>query len=229
MNCPRCQTVNPYQAIFCLNCGFKFQFEQTPADSQQSNLRQGLAVASLVIGALSFLTCSLFFIGAFTAMALGVMAIVKANSNPDEYGGKGLAMTAIALSIVSLLAGSFVAFKVIPRMVESKISNNEYKVARQIYQIGYSQYKFYELHNKYGSLEELQSAGLIKESNFREVVNGYGYKLEVSVKEESFEIGATPISYGWSGRRSFYMTTDYEVRAADKRGRAASSRDPYYY
>jgi hypothetical protein len=48
MNCPRCQTVNPAQAIFCLNCGFKFQFDAPPVDPQQTNLKYGLAMTSLI-------------------------------------------------------------------------------------------------------------------------------------------------------------------------------------
>lgn len=229
MNCPGCQTTNPREAVFCLNCGFRFQFEQMPVAPPQPELRQGLALASLVMGTVSLFTCSLFFAGAFTAMALGVFAIVKANSNPEEYGGKGLAMGGIAMSMVSLLAGSFIAFKVIPTVIDSKIAVNEAAVAQSVYRAGYAQYEFYESRGKFGTLEELSSAGLIDESFLRKSIADCGYKLEVSVREKTFEIGATPTSYGWSGRRSFYMTTDYAIRAADKRGMAAGSRDPYYY
>lgn len=186
-------------------------------------------MTSLILGAVSFFTCSLFFIGALTAMAFGVMAIVKANSNPDEYGGKGLAMGGIAMSIVSLMAGSFIAFKVIPRALDSQIAVNEANVAQEVYKVGYSQYEFHESHSRFGRLEELDSAKTIDASRLTQSVTGYGYKIEVKVLEESFEVLATPINYGWSGRQSFYMTSDYRVRAADRRGRAASSKDPYYY
>lgn len=230
MNCPRCQTPNPPEALFCLSCGLRFHTEQKYSDPPpQSNLRNGLALTSLILGAVSLLTCSLFFVGAIVAMALGVIAIVRANSSPEEYGGKGLAIGGIAMSMISLLAGSFVAFKVIPNIINSQIAVNEANVISHVYKAGYSQYQFRESNGRFGTIEELGSAGLIDESFLRRSISDSGYRIEVRLKDNSFEIHATPVEYGWSGRRSFYMTTDYAIHAADKRGRAATIKDPYYY
>jgi hypothetical protein len=76
---------------------------------------QGLAIASLVCGVLSFLCCSVFT--GIPAIVLGLMALNKEKSDPNRYGGKGMAIGGIilgALSVVLLaiygilmLAGAF--------------------------------------------------------------------------------------------------------------------------
>ena len=63
-----------------------------------------LAIVSLVLGILSFLCCGLF-IPALAAVVTGFMARSKANSNPNSYGGSGLATVGLILGIVSILGG----------------------------------------------------------------------------------------------------------------------------
>lgn len=62
--------------------------------------KTGMAVASLVLGLLGVFLCPVFGI---VALILGIIAVVRANARPTEYGGKGLAIGGICVSAFSLL------------------------------------------------------------------------------------------------------------------------------
>lgn len=66
---------------------------------------QTLAIVSLVVGVLSLLCCTIFIPG-LVAVVLGFMARGKANSDPANYGGAGLALGGIIAGGVSLLIGA---------------------------------------------------------------------------------------------------------------------------
>jgi hypothetical protein len=228
MICPRCQVQNPHHAAFCLGCGFKVELlKDTPAPS--ASLRNGLATASLIIGAISFCTVSFFLVGAITSMVLGVVALVKSNSQPDEYGGRGRAIGGIALSGLSVIAGFWVAFDILPRFYQEQIAKNEYDAYAAVKHVGWCQARFFEKNLRFATLEELEAADLIARKTVEQKANDSGYLIEVRLREGRFEVVATPIDYAVTGRMSFYMTSDYYVHAADKRGREADADDPTYY
>jgi len=62
---------------------------------------QGLAIASLVCGILSFVCCNI--LTGIPAIILGIMAINKEKSDPQRYTGKGMAIGGIVLGAVSIL------------------------------------------------------------------------------------------------------------------------------
>jgi hypothetical protein len=62
---------------------------------------QGLAIASLVCGILSFLCCNI--LTGIPAIILGIMAINKEKSDPQRYTGKGMAIGGLVLGGVSVL------------------------------------------------------------------------------------------------------------------------------
>lgn len=68
---------------------------------------QTLAIVSLVVGILSLLCCTAFIPG-IVAIVLGFMARGKANSDPMNYGGAGLALGGIICGALSLLGGLIV-------------------------------------------------------------------------------------------------------------------------
>jgi type IV pilus assembly protein PilA len=97
-------------------------------EPRPGELRKGFAVASLVLGILSLPTLGLLGVGAMTGVVLGVVGLVKANRSPTEYGGRGLAVAGIALSVVSIVAIPFlgiVAAIAIPSLLRARIAANE--------------------------------------------------------------------------------------------------------
>lgn len=77
---------------------------QNPAAAGPS---QVLAIVSLVIGILSLLCCAWFLPG-IIAIVLGFVARSKANSDPANYGGAGLALGGIITGALSLVIGVIV-------------------------------------------------------------------------------------------------------------------------
>jgi len=91
--------------------------------------RQGMAVSSLVLGILSFVTCGGLLIGPIAGLVLGIVAAVRAGRQPAEYGGKGLAIGGIVTNGICLvLAPVFVgmiAAIAIPSLLRARVSANE--------------------------------------------------------------------------------------------------------
>ncbi|HEX8173673.1 MAG TPA: DUF4190 domain-containing protein [Pyrinomonadaceae bacterium] len=63
--------------------------------------QQGLAIASLVCGILS--PCCFGLLTGIPAVILGFMAISREKSNPELYGGKGMAITGIVLGGIGFI------------------------------------------------------------------------------------------------------------------------------
>lgn len=78
---------------------------QPPPAGTGGGQSKTLAIISLVTGILSFLCCSSIFVVGIAAIITGFMAKSKANSNPDEYGGSGLALAGMILGGISLVFG----------------------------------------------------------------------------------------------------------------------------
>jgi uncharacterized protein DUF4190 len=99
------------------------------SDAAAAPVRRGYAIASLVLGILSLPTIGLLLVGAMASVILGVVALVKADRQPQEYGGKGMAITGIVLSGVSILVMPFllgiVAAIAIPSFLRARVSANE--------------------------------------------------------------------------------------------------------
>jgi len=94
-----------------------------------SKPRRGFAVASLVLGILGLPTLGLVGVGGLLGIVFGIVAMVKASRSPREYGGKGMAVAGIALSVLSLVVMPFllgiVAAVAIPSLLRARISANE--------------------------------------------------------------------------------------------------------
>lgn len=86
-------------------------------------------------------------------------------------------------------------------------------------------------NGNYGSFTQLREANLISASIALGSLNGYNYSSLTTdrvpgVIEASFKLWATPIEYGVTGRRSFFIGTDGVMRGADKNGARADENDP---
>src|SRR6185295_1529122 len=73
----------------------------------------------------------------------------------------------------------------------------------------------------YGSLEQMVSAGLLS----KDMLEKYGYRIEVSASKDKFEITAVPIEYGTTGKLSFFIDESQVLRAGDHGGGVATLSD----
>lgn len=206
---------------------------QAPAYGGQqwgAKKRTGLAVASLVVGILSLLTFSLFFVGALTALIMGIVAVSRAGRQPEVYGGRGLAVGGIVTSAISLLMAPMIGIILaiaIPNLLASRRAANEASAVGSLREIVLAEgtYSSTVGAGSYGSLEELGQASLIEAALARGLKNGYQFDLVAT--DEACAVSAVPISYGTTGTRSFYITCDErEIHMADKGGQAADDSDP---
>ena len=85
-------------------------------------------------------------------------------------------------------------------------------------------------NGNYGTLESLFHYGLINRHLATGEVYGYRFVIEILKPSPSrpaeFRIFATPINYGESTIRSFFIDTTGVIRAADRQGRPADPNDP---
>ncbi len=78
-----------------------------------------------------------------------------------------------------------------------------------------------EDNGRYGTLDELLAAGLVS----KEAMHKYGYKIEVSVSGNKFEVTAVPVEYGVTGRLSYFVDESGVLRGGDHGGGAATVAD----
>jgi prepilin-type processing-associated H-X9-DG protein len=101
MYCPRCGKENPDSAQVCGNCNSLLPalYSAAPAGVAKTS---GLAIASFVLGILSFCT---FFITAIPAIILGIVGLVKIGKSGGRLKGNALAIAGI---VVPVVAGVFI-------------------------------------------------------------------------------------------------------------------------
>ncbi len=74
---------------------------------------------------------------------------------------------------------------------------------------------------RYGTLDELISEGLVS----KEMLEKYGYKIDVTVSSNRFEAVAIPLEYGTTGRLSYFIDESGMLRGGDHAGGAATLAD----
>ena len=192
------------------------------------NLKQGLAITSLVFGILNFFTIGLLGLGAISGLTFGIVALSKAKKRPAVYGGQGLAIAGVATNAFWLLVAFPIVMAIaIPNLLAARQAANEGSAIYSLRTIASAEDTYYHVKQTYGSLGDLYTEHLISS----ELANGthYGYEFKVTVtnpvasdSQPNFEATAVPVSYGNSGRRSFLIDETGVVRAADVRGREAT-------
>jgi type II secretory pathway pseudopilin PulG len=200
--------------------------------STRLELDKGLAVASLVVGIVSFLTFTLLGFAGVAGIILGAIAISKVNRNPTRYGGKGLAIAGLVLSVSSFLIVAplgIIAAIAIPNFLAARRAANEVSSIVSLREISSAQAKYYDLHQRFGTLDELAAEQLIKPSLTPGIRNGYKFGVKVVTRdyreEPGFEAVAAPVSYPNSGLHSFYIDETGIMRNADARGGLATKYD----
>lgn len=84
------------------------------------------------------------------------------------------------------------------------------------------QYKAKKGAGSYGSLDDLIAAGLFS----RETLERSGYKFEVTVSGDKFEVSGVPLEYGKTGNLSMFIDQSHVLRGGDRNGAAATAADP---
>ena len=73
----------------------------------------------------------------------------------------------------------------------------------------------------YGTLDELVKEGLVS----KDLMEKYGYKIEVTVSSNKLEVTAVPLEYGKTGRLSYFIDESSVLRGGDHGGGAATVAD----
>jgi type IV pilus assembly protein PilA len=236
--CSACGFVGWSDGQLCKSCG-AILGSGSPSYSDfhdaagyQGNMKKGLAVCSLVIGIISFMTLGLLGVGAVTGIIVACVALSRINRNPAKYGGRGMAIGGLVLSISSIVMMvpiGIIAAIAIPNLLAARRAANEASSLASMRQIYEAQDAYYQDNQQFGTLDQLATARLIRPELGTGQKNGYIFKVGLSTNEETeqpgFEIVATPVSYPNSGRRSFYLDESGVVRAADARGGEATRFD----
>ena len=105
-----------------------------------------------------------------------------------------------------------------------EIVQKERQAMGMMYTILYAeeQYKSKKGAGSYGTLDDLVAAKLFA----KEALENSGYKFELTVNGDKFEISAVPVEYGKTGNVSMFMDQTHVLRGGDHNGAAASAADP---
>jgi type IV pilus assembly protein PilA len=239
IKCSQCGFVCWSGSQSCKMCGtpvYQKNNEPLPRDHYmvERDLKKGLAVFSLVLGIINLFTIGLLGVGAILGIILAVVAMNRAKRDPYVYGGKGLATAGLITSILSLVIMvpiGIIAAIAIPNLLASRRAANEGATISALRKIHSAQatYQATVGAGEFGTLEQLAAQNLIAP----EVATGerYGYQFKVELTTDidnlaGFEATGVPLSYPNSGRRSFYLSENGVIRAADNQGGPATREDP---
>jgi type IV pilus assembly protein PilA len=240
--CPNCGLIG-WATDVCKRCGQPFApANQTGYAGQHSTYaphaygtaapfkqRTGLAIASMVLAIISFFTF-LFLIGipgSIVALVLGIVALCQIKRDPAQYGGRGFAIAGVAISSVALFfLVPIVAAIAIPNLLASRRAANEASAIRSLRVIGGAEQTYQSTvgaGRDFGNLTQLQTAELLEGS----LVAGErsGYRFQVTCAGLHFAATATPVNTA-TGTRSFFISEDGVIHAANKHGLAADEEDP---
>ena len=230
--CGACGFVGWSDAENCKACGAPLNQPSHYAQwTEPEDQKKGMAIFALVLGILSFFTFGLLGVGAITGIVLACVAMGRAKREPWKYGGHGLAIAGLVLSIVSLVTIvpiGIIAGIAVPNLMVARRAANEASAIASMRTIMSAEATYYSNSNKYATLEELGAMGLVDAQLASGTKNGYKFTLKSTSEEgnpEGFEAVGVPIEYRSTGRRSFYVDESFVIRAADNLGQPPSKTD----
>lgn len=250
VKCPQCGFVGWADADSCKKCGApqtehpvytsdELEPSQTvyyapPPAGFQPNLKQGLAVASMVIGIANFLFLGIFGVTIIAGIVISAIALKKIKRFPLQYGGKSFAVTGLIMntaSVVLLIPVLIILAIAIPNLQASRRAANEGSAINSLRKIGTAELTYQSTLGRgaFGTLQDLQNQNLISPDLANGTRHGYRFKVEtVSDAGDGwpgFIVLAVPTDYGSTGRRSFFMDETLVIRAADSQGMEATKYD----
>jgi hypothetical protein len=197
-----------------------YQQQQQYQSYQAGKQKSGLAIASLVLGLLGcFFTSPI-------GLILGIVAMVKANRHPAEYGGKGLAIAGIVLNGLGILFLPVIMAIAIPNLLAARRAANEGSAILTVRTLADAEQKYMaSTYGKCGDIQVLIAGKLINDLTLaKNEKNGYRFMV-VNLPTGGCEILATPLTTSHGTRSFYYSTEDRVIRAANKKGLAADKND----
>jgi hypothetical protein len=83
-------------------------------------------------------------------------------------------------------------------------------------------YKEEKGNGSYATFEQLVAEGMAS----KEMLEGFGYKVDLTVSGDKFEVSAAPLEYGKTGLMSYFIDQTGVLRGVDRSGASATSSDP---
>jgi type II secretory pathway pseudopilin PulG len=175
----------------------------------QPHKRNGLAIASLVLGIISIPTLGLLGVGAIIALVLGSIALNRIKKDPATHSGKGMAIAGIITSAFSLLLTAVFCILIaiaVPKILENiRLAQEEnVRLAQEenirhtqesealnsLRAIHNSEMTFNSVKSRFAKLKELWEAGFLDHNYMNGVaVNGYVYSSS-DVSEKTYCVHA---------------------------------------
>jgi len=194
--------------------------------------KKGLAIFALVLSIISFFTFGLLGVGAITGIILSCIAMGRAKRDPLQYGGHGMAIAGLVLSIVSLVSVvpvAIIASIAVPNLLASRRAANEGSALASLRTLHSAEatYQATRGNGKYGTLSELAAEKLIDPKLATGTKNGYNFTVEVTTTEDypGFSVVGVPMTYRSTGIRSFYIDETGVIRGGDNSGGPSTKTD----
>jgi hypothetical protein len=99
---------------------------------------------------------------------------------------------------------------------------NERAAVSTIYSLNHVENEYKKINGSYGTLEQLIAAEMLS----KESAENSGYRFDITISGEKFEVSAVPIEYGKTGKMSYLLDQAGVLRGGDHNGGSATSTDP---
>src|SRR5262245_49832591 len=144
-----------------------------------------------------------------------------------ECTGRIFATFLIAVLLLSLIGCS----SNIQNYSNAKAGANETSAIVSLRSIGQAELLYFNTHQgRYGTLQDLSADHLIPSELAAGEKSGYRFTVRLIERSGSgqptYEANAVPVTYGTTGKRSFYLNEEAVIRQADKNGSEATAKDP---
>ena len=227
--CGQCGFVG-WSDQYCKACGASLTTPYQQSD-QPEGQQKGLAIAALTLGIISFLSFGLLGVGAIVGIIISVKAMKRVSREPWKYGGRSMAIAGLVLNITALTSvvpGLIMVAIAVPNLLASARAANEGSAMATLRRVASAEIEYRETFEKYGTLEELAAQNLIDSRLASGTKNGYHFTIELTTdasNADGFAVMAVPVTYGSSGRRSFYIDESFVLRVSDNHGAPSTKMD----
>lgn len=99
---------------------------------------------------------------------------------------------------------------------------NERTAIGLMYTIAQAEMAYKKTNGTCATLEQLSASNMFP----KEIIDKTGYKFELMVSADKFELSAVPLEYGKSGNLSLFIDQTLILRGGDRSGAAATASDP---